>query len=195
MSEASRDPVMWLDLPALYTTRGRRRYDEAVTQEEHALQCAALARAGRADDELVLAALLHDVGHLIRPGESALRRSAAETPADHHGIHGAALLRAWLPERIAWLIEHHVVAKRYLCAVDATYRARLSPASVSSLAVQGGALPPAECRALEGHRWFADAVRIRRWDDAAKAPAARVAGWETYVPLLDRHVGRAPVAS
>ena len=170
---------------ALYAERGRMRYGEAVTQEEHALQCAALARASGADDELVVAALLHDIGHLLVPprGDAA---PMGETPSDHHGGSGAALLRVLLPERVAWIVEHHVVAKRYLCAVEPEYMSGLSPASIRSLAAQGGQLDAAECRRLEAHPWFLDAVRLRRWDDLAKAPFARVPRFGAYAETLAR---------
>src|ERR671937_143250 len=97
-------------------SHGVRRYPKAVTQLEHALQCAALARRERADDEVVLAALLHDIGHLVA--------RAPDGPAGHHGHEGADLLRPWVPERVAWLVEHHVVAKRYLCTVNPSYAGR-----------------------------------------------------------------------
>lgn len=179
------------DLQTLYAERGRRRYDEAVTQEEHALQCAALARAAGADDELVAAALLHDVGHLLAPPRDPdAPRVSRESPSTHHGGHGAALLRGLTSERVAWLVEHHVVAKRYLCTVEPAYAAGLSPASVRSLQAQGGIIDAATCLELEAHPWFADAVRLRRWDDGAKDPAARVAEFGAYVGLLNQLLRR-----
>jgi gamma-butyrobetaine dioxygenase len=175
------------DLQALYAERGRRRYAEAVTQEEHALQCAALARAAGADDELVAAALLHDVGHLLAPPrDPTAPRVSTESPSTHHGGHGAALLRGLASERVAWLVEHHVVAKRYLCTVEPEYAAGLSPASVRSLQAQGGVIDAARCRELEGHPWFADAVRLRRWDDLAKDPAAQMPAFGAYTGLLEK---------
>ncbi len=155
-----------LDPAALLSAHGRRRYGEAVTQLEHALQCAKLAAEEGADDELVLAALLHDLGHLAGAGRP-------EAPGRHHGSVGAALVRAFVPDRVAWLIEHHVLAKRYLCTVDALYAANLSPASRRSLRWQGGLLLPAERMGLEAHPWFTDSLRLRRWDDLAKAPGVR----------------------
>ena len=135
----------------LFAARGAERYGESVSQLEHALQCAALARRARADDEVVLAALLHDVGHL-----------AARTP---------------------------VVAKRYLCTIDPRYAERLSPASIRSLAVQGAALDLEEQLALETRPWFADAVRIRRWDDQAKVAGAFCPPLAAYRPLIERWLG------
>ena len=170
------------DVVALFLEHGRRRYGEGVTQLEHALQSAEHARRDGAGDDLVLAALLHDLGHLAgsRGGDS---------PEHHHGGEGAAIVRPFVPERVAWLIERHVVAKRYLCTVDRAYAGQLSPASVRSLAVQGGALPEADRSRPEAHPWFADAVRVRRWDDLAKVVGAPTAPLETYRPLLERYFG------
>jgi gamma-butyrobetaine dioxygenase len=179
-----------LGLTALLLAHGARRYGESVTQLAHALQCAALARAAGADDQLVLAALLHDVGHLAG-GFGAVSEAglgaAQENPARHHGGHGARLIAPYVPERVAWIVEHHVIAKRYLCAVEPEYAASLSPTSVRSLAVQGGPLGAGECRALERERWFQEAVAVRRWDDLAKDPAAVVPPLDAYRPLLARY--------
>jgi gamma-butyrobetaine dioxygenase len=170
-----------LDLAGLFAESGLRAYGESVSQLAHALQCAALARLDRADDELVTAALLHDVGHLVEDDQ--------ERPERHHGSGGAALVGAFVPPRLAWLIEHHVVAKRYLCTVDPRYAERLSPASRRSYTVQGARLQPDEQLALETRPWFADAVRLRRWDDAAKLPGAACPPLVEYAPLLERYFG------
>lgn len=170
-----------LDAVALFEAHGTRRSREPVTQLEHALQCAALARRHRADDEVVAAALLHDVGHL--------GVTVADAEGLHHGHHGAQLLRPFVPERIAWLVEHHVVAKRYLCTVDPRYAARLSAASAQSLLLQGPVLPIEERLALETRPWFVDAVRIRRWDDEAKIAGAVVPPLDDYRWLLERWLG------
>jgi predicted HD phosphohydrolase len=170
-----------MDVVALFAARGAERYEEEVTQLEHALQCAALARRARADDEVVLAALLHDVGHLVT--------RAPEGPDGHHGHEGAELLRPWVPPRVAWLVEHHVVAKRYLCTVNPRYTGRLSPASIRSLAAQGAVLDLEQRLALETQPWFGDAVRIRHWDDEAKIVDALTPPLVAYRPLIERCLG------
>lgn len=169
-----------LDVVALLEAHGARRYGESVTQLEHALQCAALARRNRADDEVVVAALLHDIGHLSG--------ASADAETLHHGHQGARLLRPFVLQRVAWLVEYHVVAKRYLCTVDPRYAARLSPVSAQSLRLQGSVLPIEERLALETRPWFVDAVRIRRWDDEAKV-AAVVPPLDDYRSLLERWLG------
>jgi [1-hydroxy-2-(trimethylamino)ethyl]phosphonate dioxygenase len=171
-----------LDLVGLFAEGGLRAYGESITQLAHALQCAALAHHDRADDEVVVAALLHDVGHFVETGE--------DRPDLHHGGAGAMLVRPFVPPRVAWLIDHHVIAKRYLCTVDARYVDQLSPASRRSYAVQGARLEPEEQLALETRPWFVDAVRLRRWDDAAKVPGATCPPLIEYAPLLERYFGR-----
>jgi [1-hydroxy-2-(trimethylamino)ethyl]phosphonate dioxygenase len=158
--------VTGIDMVKLFRTAGDGREGETVTHLEHALQCAALARRDRADDEVVVAALLHDVGHLWP--------LAADERAQHHGRRGAELLRPFVPARVAWLVEHHVVAKRYLCTVGPRYATRLSPASARSLARQGATLESEE---------------RRRWDDAAKIPDAVCPPLADYRPLLERWLG------
>ena len=171
-----------LDVTALFEARGDGHYGEAVTQRDHALQCAALASRAGGDDELVLAALLHDLAHLAVP-------EGRETAERHHGHHGAALVAPFVPARVAWIIEHHVAAKRYLCAVDPVYMERLSPASVHSLAVQGGPLHREDAVAVATHPWFADALNVRRWDEEAKDPQAKTPPLSAWVPLLERYFG------
>jgi predicted HD phosphohydrolase len=135
---------------------------EAVDERSHALQAAELAVSGGADDELVLAAALHDIGR-ARP----VRLAYPNLP---HELAGGAFARARLSERIASVIEQHVPAKRYLVATDPGYRSRLSPVSVASLARQGGPMSAAEVAHFERQPWSAEAVTVRRWDDNAKDP-------------------------
>lgn len=170
-----------LEVVGLFVYRAHHRYGETVTQLQHSLQAAQLARRDGSDDEMVLAALLHDLGHLLE--------EAADTPDRHHGHHAAEVLRPLVPPRVAWLVEQHVMAKRYLCAVDPGYAARLSPVSARSLAAQGARLSPVARRSFEIHPWFTDALRIRTWDDTAKDPAAVVAPLITYRVLIERWLG------
>jgi predicted HD phosphohydrolase len=172
-----------LNIVGLLVKRGPRWFgDEAVSALDHALQCAALARAAGAGDEVVLAALLHDVGHLISDGE--------ESPITHHGKWAARFLGPFVPARVSWLVEHHVIAKRYLCTVDRTYAEGLSLGSVRSWLRQGGPLDRATCLALEREPGLHDLLALRRWDEAAKAPWVTVAGLSAYRDLLEGCFGR-----
>ena len=166
------------------------RVDHDTTHGEHVRQ---LARTlfhqlrdvhglpGELGVVLEVAALLHDVGHLVT--------RTPDSPDEHHGHEGAELLRARVPARVAWLVEHHVVAKRYLCSVNPSYTDRLSPASVRSLAAQGAVLDVEQRLALETQPWFGDAVRIRRWDDDAKVVDAVTPPLIAYRPLIERWLG------
>ena len=155
-------------------------YDgEPVDQLQHALQCAHLARSDGADPELVLAALLHDV---------ARSPQVAGEPFDsgpvNHGEQGARWLTPLLGERVARLAAAHVEAKRYLVAVDPAYADGLSEVSARTLQAQGGPMTAEEVATFERIPGWRDAVRLRRWDDAAKDPAASVPGIEAYVADL-----------
>jgi len=167
----------------LFQTRGAAAYlGEPVSQIEHALQAAHLAVQEGASDALVAAALLHDIGHLL---------GSEDDPAEH-GIDAVHEDRAY-----SWLTPHfgpevtepirlHVLAKRYLCAVDAAYRGLLSPASIRSLELQGGALATGEADAFEHNPHAASAIRLRRWDDRAKVPKLDVSGLDHYTATLRR---------
>jgi predicted HD phosphohydrolase len=153
---------------------------EPVDELDHALQCAGLALAAGADDELVVAAALHDIGY--RPTVEA--RSAGEP----HETAGARFAAELFGERVGWLIAQHVPAKRYLVATDADYAATLSAASTRSLARQGGPMTPDEVRTFETHPWAASAARLRRWDDLAKVPGATTLSVDDLRPILAKLV-------
>lgn len=155
---------------------------ERVDQRQHALQCAALARAAGADAELTVAALLHDIGRSPAVLDVVGADRGVEPDPAAHGELAASWLRPRAGERVAWLAEQHVPAKRYLCAVEPDHE--LSEASARSLRAQGGAMSGEEIERFRSHPQWQDAVALRRWDDLAKDPAARVAPIETYEPEL-----------
>jgi len=171
---------------------------EVVSQLDHALQCADLAEVAGADEELVLASLLHDVGRFA--ADPALiadkARAGAQALAGARGHHdvGADLIAPWVTARVAWCVRMHADAKRYLCATDAGYHALLSLASQRTLVVQGGVMTPAEVTAFAAHRWAADAVALRRWDDQAKVPGKRVTPLAEREALIRRWFERPPLA-
>jgi phosphonate degradation associated HDIG domain protein len=143
---------------------------ERVTQLQHALQCAALAEADDADAALVSAALLHDIGHLVHDlGES----SAARGIDDRHEMRGREWLARWFGEAVTKPVRLHVNAKRYLTATDRNYLGTLSLASVRSLALQGGAFAADLAGGFIALPHAPAAVRLRRWDEAAKVPGRR----------------------
>jgi phosphonate degradation associated HDIG domain protein len=167
----------------LFRTKGNGAYfGEAVTETQHALQCAHRAEQSGAAPELVAAALLHDVGHLLH----GLGEDLAEQGIDgRHEEGGAAWLNHHFEAAVVDPVRLHVAAKRYLCAVEPDYFAGLSEASRRSLLLQGGPMSPEEVRDFEREPWFRCAVAVRRWDDMAKVPGLVVPGLDHYRPCLE----------
>ena len=162
----------------LFAKKGAAAYHgEDVSQEEHALQAAELAQRESAPDRLVAAALLHDLGHLLDGQDEDLAERGLDGCHEEAGC--AWLSRHFGPE-VTEPIRLHVDAKRYLCAVDPSYLAGLSPASRLSLELQGGPMTLAEIAEFEGNPFFRDAVRLRHWDDTAKVPGLPVPGPSHY---------------
>ena len=171
------------DIMRLFARRGASAYHgEAVSQAEHALQAAELAEQEGAPDALVVAALLHDVGHLLDGQDEDLAHRGIDGRHEEAGSHWLA--RHFGPEVIE-PIRLHVAAKRYLCAVDPAYRNGLSPASRLSLSVQGGPMGDEERTQFEANPYYRDAIRLRHWDDTAKVPGLEVPGLGHYHDRLD----------
>ena len=167
----------------LFETCGAAAYlGEPVSQAEHALQSACLAVQEGASDALVTAALLHDIGHLLGPEDDPAERGIDAVHEDR----GCAWLATYFGREVTEPVRLHVMAKRYLCAMDAEYRGLLSPASIRSLELQGGALGRDEAEAFEQNPNAAGAIRLRRWDDRAKIPKLDVPGVDSYGPTLRR---------
>ncbi len=157
------------DIEKLFADRGAEQYTgEPVTQLEHALQSALLAQQAGADDALVTAALLHDLGHLLHDlGPSP----TVQGIDDVHQYRALPFLRGLFGDDVIEPIRLHVDAKRYLCSVRPGYLAALSDDSKRSLALQGGVFDEEQAHAFMSQRGAADAVRLRIWDDLAKVPA------------------------
>lgn len=172
----------------LWRERGGSNYGgEAVTQLEHALQAAMFARDAGAGDELIAAALLHDVGHVLHdlPDDAADRGID-----DRHEIAGGNWLSHRFGPGVTEPVRLHVAAKRFLCATEPAYFATLSEPSVTSLRLQGGPMTPAEVEAFRANPFHADAVRLRRWDDEAKIPDLKTPALEEFRPHLEASLRR-----
>ena len=164
--------------------RGQSFYDEAVTQLEHALQCAALATQNDASPTLITSALLHDIGHFILDEHNA-DVVFLNTDLNHEEI-GAQYLEPFFPKTITTPIRLHVPAKRYLCTTDATYYDGLSEASKMSLKLQGGVMSDVEQDGFEQIPYFRDALTLRRWDDMAKVKGLETVQLETYRDIVQQ---------
>ena len=151
-------------------------YRERVTMLDHALQSAALAAADDAGDEMVLACLLHDLGHILGP--------AGRWGLPGHAEVGARALQPLLSAAVVEPIRGHVAAKRYRVAVEPAYRDRLSLASQMSLAEQGGPLPADDAEAFASGAFAAEALRLRAYDDDGKVEGFIIPPLETYRGLI-----------
>ena len=150
----------------VYEVWGSHPYDEDLAQMEHAVQCANLARNAGADDSLIVACLLHDVGHLLEL--ERVSGAPKHDIDDDHEARGAAFLARAFASAVTGPIALHVAAKRYLCTVEPDYHRSLSPASVRSLTLQGGSMTSAEAARFKSNPAAMRAVELRRWDDLAK---------------------------
>lgn len=154
------------EVDMLFARAGDSQYGgESVTQLEHGLQAALLAEQEGAPDELVVAALLHDIGHLLHD----LPDDAPDNGVDDlHENLGAAWIKGRFPTSVLEPVRLHVASKRYLCAVEPGYLEALSEPSRVSLQLQGGPMSAEECEAFRDGEFFESAIRLRRWDDEAK---------------------------
>jgi gamma-butyrobetaine dioxygenase len=174
-------------LAELFAGEGALSYlGEEVSLATHMLQAGALAEGSAAPEPLVAATLLHDVGHFTAIGRRQTGGHQIERIDYRHQDTGADWLARWFPVEVTEPVRLHVMAKRFLCSVDPGYVAGLSPASVQTLELQGGPLTDAEARAFEGLPHARAAVAVRRWDEAAKDPAAITPPFDHFRALLSR---------
>ena len=177
------------DVFALFVRRGNEAYGERVTSLEHSLQCAYLAQLAGASDELIAAALLHDVGHLVADVQGNERFDLAVDDDDHEAV-GARVLAPLFGARVAQPVALHVTAKRWRCTVQPEYHHTLSDTSKATLKAQGGLLNDDERRRFEAHPGFRDALALRDWDDQAKELDVACPGLASFRPLLERLAAR-----
>lgn len=165
----------------LYDRLGHLHYGEDVSQAEHAAQTAHHAQMDGAPPELVAASLLHDIGHLLQKlGEDAADRGV-DTRHEHIG---AGYLARGFGPKVTQPVRLHVAAKRFLALREPAYAQGLSPASLQSLALQGGPMTETEASAFLAEPGAAEALRLRRYDELGKSVGAAPAAVESYAPLL-----------
>ena len=172
---------------SLFEKYGSQKYGEEVTQSEHMSQAAILAQENGADSEDILAAFLHDIGHL-----SALETEherMGELGMVNHEKHGADfLLERGFSEKVAFLVEGHVAAKRYLTWKKTDYYTKLSDASKQTLEFQGGPMSDEEGTAFEQHPLFQTCLDMRKWDDEAKIPGVSLHDVSELKTLMLKHL-------
>jgi phosphonate degradation associated HDIG domain protein len=167
----------------LYEAKGSRHYGEGVSQNEHALQCAALAREDGVKSALIVAALFHDVGHLVLDVQGN-EDFVMTHDDDRHEALGARILAPLFGPAVAQPVALHVIAKRWLCSKEPQYHERLSSASRATLVAQGGLLSDEECERFEAHPGFNDAIALRTWDDTGKTEGLHVGELRDWEPIV-----------
>lgn len=166
-----------------FAKHGNLDYGEHCSMQEHMLQCAWLAEENGESDRVVVAALLHDYGHLV----CGMPNDTFEAGTDnHHQTLGAQALGHCFEEELLAAVGLHVDAKRYLCAIKPSYHAKLSPASVTTLAVQGGPMSTQEIKAFESQPGHRLAIKVRLYDDRGKLPEMRRPELKHYVTKIGR---------
>jgi [1-hydroxy-2-(trimethylamino)ethyl]phosphonate dioxygenase len=172
------------EILAIYRARGAAAYfGEQVSMTEHGLQAAHFAQLQGAPEPLVVAALLHDIGHLLEAVPDELEDWTSDA---HHEETGARWLAARFGAQVSEPVRLHVPAKRYLCATQAAYYARLSSASMHTLRLQGGPMSASEVAQFEREPFREQAVRVRHWDDQGKVAGLKTPGLEDFAPLIER---------
>lgn len=170
----------------IFERRGAESYlGESVTMSQHMLQGAVLAERDGAPEALVVAALLHDIGHYTSEFGPY---SPDDTEDNLHDEAGAKVLEHFFPPIVSECVRLHVAAKRFLCATDPSYYGKLSEASKHTLQLQGGPMSPDEVAAFRNNLYHAEAVRVRMWDEGGKTPEMRTPAFRHYMPMLQRVV-------
>ena len=173
------------DIVDLMNERGHKSYGERVTALQHAVQCAMFAERDGADETLVVATFLHDIGHLVADVQGGERFDLEVDDDDHEAVGGRLLAPLFGPS-VAQPVALHVTAKRWRCATDPSYHAGLSDVSRATLKAQGGPLDADACRRFEAHPGFERAVALRNWDEEGKIADFDGVGLDYFVPLMER---------
>jgi len=170
----------------IFDRRGADSYlGETVTMSEHMLQAALLAEEAGAGDDMIAAALLHDIGHYTNEfPENALERGID----NRHDEAGAAILAPFFPDIVTSCVRYHVEAKRYLCATDPTYFGQLTPASVQTLDLQGGPMDKKEIEEFRRIPYLDAIIQVRKWDEGGKVAGKSTPPIAHYTPVLQRVV-------
>ncbi len=179
------------EILSLYEKFGNEDYiGEPVSQIEHMCQCAQLAEASGEDDEVILAAFFHDIGHLCEYAfpEKKLQHMDGVGVVDHEKLGAIYLLSKGFSEKIASLVQSHVEAKRYLTFKYPEYFEKLSEASVKTLAFQGGVMSKAEADAFEGDPLHKLYIQLRRWDEQAKETEKPLPPLDHYKQMMMAHL-------
>ncbi|MYD76603.1 MAG: HD domain-containing protein [Gammaproteobacteria bacterium] len=166
----------------IFTNRGGESYlGEPVSMSEHMLQAAYNAEKSGQEATVVVAALLHDIGHYTGEfGDDFMQLGIDNL----HEVSGERFLKRWFPPQVTEPVRWHVDAKRYLCAVDPDYFATLTAASVRTLELQGGPMSPEEVSRFSANPWLDRILKVRRFDDQGKVPGTKTPNLDHYLPMV-----------
>lgn len=179
------------EIISLYKKFGNEDYiGEPVSQIEHMCQCAQLAEAAGADEEVILAAFFHDIGHLCEYAfpERKLQHMDGVGIVDHEKLGYTYLISKGFSKKIALLVQSHVQAKRYLTFKYPEYFEQLSEASIKTLAFQGGVMTMAEATIFESDPLCEMYVQLRRWDEQAKETSKPLPPLNNYKKMMLKHL-------
>lgn len=172
----------------VFDRRGDEEYlGEPVTMAQHMLQGATIAAQSALPEEIIVAALLHDIGHFTSEFGTF---SMDDTEDRFHEEAGAELLERFFPPVVTDCVRHHVAAKRYLCATKPDYLKRLSEASIHSLSLQGGPMRAEEVAEFEKNPNLKEIVQVRYLDEAGKRPGMETPDYWHFAPMIQRVVDR-----
>jgi len=187
MPDLTRDTIVAF-LGDIFARRGGEEYlGEPVTMAQHMLQGATFAQQQGFSEEIIVAALLHDIGHFTSEFGTY---NPDDTQDRHHEDAGAAVLGAFFPTLVTDCVRYHVAAKRYLCATQPSYFERLSDASVHSLNLQGGPMSAAEVAAFSANPNLAEIIQVRHLDEAGKVADMETPDFAHFAPMVQRVVDR-----
>jgi len=173
---------------SLYQRFGNEDYiGEPVSQIEHMCQCAQLAEEGGFDDEVILAAFFHDIGHLLEHVMPAEQMDGFGV-IEHEEMGAEYLRQKGFSEKIAKLVAAHVPAKRYLTYKNPGYYNQLSEASKRTLEFQGGVMSKEEAENFEADELHPLYIQLRKWDEMAKLQGVPLPSVEHYRKKMLNHL-------
>jgi len=186
MPEIAADKIID-EILAAFKRCGHLDYGENISMQEHMLQSAWLAEQKGEDEASVVATLLHDYGHLVC---NMPNNTFVDGIDNYHEEVGANALENWFDVTIVGAVRLHVDAKRYLCAATPSYMDKLSPASITTLEVQGGPMNEVEMAAFREKKGHRLALKVRAYDDLGKEPQMERPDLQYYVPKLKACINR-----